>query len=498
MATKLDIKKVTFGRSSAEREEDKLDQYFISTRSYFNAKRENSRKLFYIGHRGCGKSALFTQLQNDFSANQNGIIIDIKPSEYSYEIFRKMQHSFYDIKTAYSIAWEFTLTVQIFIEIANYFEKHPHVKKNRDNFSVINEYLIKHDYKEENRTLKLFLDYLKKVASAKLKVKYKGAEFEAKFNPNETPEKELVSLLQIEDILLPKRAMRDILLTHPLYIFLDELDTGWDNSDEAKNYVNGLFEAVYRLSSITNLFPFVSLRQDMYNNIFDSLTNAEKIREDIEKLTWDKKMLRHLIAKRILINYPIGERESISYEEAINTVFDLDALDYIISSTLHRPREIIEFCNKCIEEYINDFQFHYDFDRKIDKKLVKEVRVEFSINRLQDICKEYQYEFPNIREILFSFENNNVFYTKADFFEELDSSILKLIEKTGEDEWLKKINLDSAKLFEILFRIGFVKIFIQNENQYLAAYETTIFDFKNVEKLRIHDVFVDALKCNHQ
>ena len=457
---KLDIKNITFGRSSAERENDRLEQYFISTRSYIGAKRERSRKLFYIGHRGCGKSALFKQLQNDFEENSDNIIIDIKPSEYSYEIFKKMQHSFFDIKTAYALAWELTLTMQIFIEIVAYFERHLNIKKNRDNANIIHQYLVKHNYKDENRTLKLFLDYLKKVANAKLKVKYKGAEFEAKLNSNETPEKELVSLLQIEDILTPKRAMKDILLSHKVYIFLDELDTGWDNTDEAKNYINGLFEAVYKLSSITNIFPFVSLRQDMYNNIFGSLRNAEKIREDIEKLTWDKKMLTHLIAKRIIANLPIAERENISYDEAISSVFDAGALEYIIASTLHRPREVIEFCNKCVDEYANDYYLHYDFERKIDKKLVKEVRVEFSINRLQDICKEYENEFPEIQEILYHFENKNAFYNKKDFLNELDVSILKFIQHCKKTEWISSIELNSNKLFEILFKIGFIKVYV--------------------------------------
>jgi hypothetical protein len=445
---KLDIKKITFGRSAAEREEDKLEQYFISTRSYLNAKRDNSRKLFYVGHRGCGKSALFNQLQNDFIENTNSIIIDIKPSEYSYEIFRNLEHSFYNVKTAYAIAWEFTLTIQVLIETANYFKKHLYIKRNRDNANIITEYLVKHNYIEEKRTLKIFLDYLKRVANAKLKLKFKGAELEASLNPFNAPEKELISLLQIEDILRPKRALGEILVSHPVYIFLDELDTGWDNSDEAKNYINGLFEAVYSLSSTANLFPFVSLRQDMYNNIFDTLSNAEKFREDIERLTWDKKMLRNLIAKRVLANYPIAEREGITYDQAIDAVFENDTLDYIISSTLHRPREIIEFCNKCIDEYISDYQLNYDSERKIDKNLVKEVRVEFSSNRLLDISKEYQFEFPNIKDILYCFEHKDVFYKKSDFIKLLDEGILRLIEQNGEEEWLKKINLNSESLFK--------------------------------------------------
>jgi ribosomal protein L17 len=406
-----------------------------------------------------------------------------------------MEHSFHNVRTTYAIAWEFTLLIQIMVEVSNYFKQNSHIKKNRDNALTITDYLIKHNYLNESRNLKVFFEYLRKIVDAKLSVKFKIVELEANIKAGNAAEKKLISLLHLEDIVLPKRALREILVSHPVFIFLDELDTGWDNSNEAKNYVNGLFDAVYSLSSIQNLNVFVSLRQDMYNNLLESLTNAEKIREDIEKLQWDKKNLKAVITKRILSSLTPEESAAIENHDVIDYVFDKNMLDYIIDHTLHRPREIIEFCNKSLEEYINTYNLHYDPTKKISKEIIDTILPEFSNNRILDICKEYQFEFPHIKEILFAFEHGQEYYSKKEFVRILENGVLKLMEKYGEADWIKQVDMNSTEIMEILFRIGFIKIFIPSEENYFAAYETSILDFDTIEKVKINDVFVTALKC---
>ena len=57
-------------------------------------KTKEKEKLFYIAHRGSGKSALFSQLNYEYSEKKNNILVQINPSEYSYETFTKIKHSF--------------------------------------------------------------------------------------------------------------------------------------------------------------------------------------------------------------------------------------------------------------------------------------------------------------------------------------------------------------------------------------------------------------------
>jgi hypothetical protein len=406
-----------------------------------------------------------------------------------------MKHSFQNVRTTYSIAWEYTLLIQVMVEISNFFKNNSNIKTNRENAKIITDFLVKKNYFEESKSIKVFFDYLHKIVDAKVKVNFKVVEVEANIKAREAEEKKLINLLHFNDITSQKRALKEILQSYPVYIFLDELDTGWDNSDEAKNYIDGLFSAVYSLSSIQNFNIFVSLRQDMYNNLIESLTNAEKIREDIEKLYWDKRFLNAVIAKRVLSCLSETERIGLSNDDIINSVFEEGVLDYIIEYTLKRPREVIELCNKSQEEYINLYRIDFNSQRKITEDIVNTVLSDFSNNRIFDICKEYQYEFPKIKEILFAFENGNEYYDKQTFISIIDDGILSLIEKYGEIDWIKEIDFDSIQVMEILFRIGFIKIFVPKDNEYLAIYETTILDFDKISKVKINNVFVSALRC---
>jgi hypothetical protein len=490
----MNINSISFGNPDANNEEKQLQNYFISTRAYLNAKRDIDKKIFYVGYRGAGKSALFNQLISDYQEDKNAIVIDINPKEFSYNVFKDMKHSFHNVKTTYSIAWEYTLLIQAFIEVSRYFKNNPNFKKNRENIEIISEYLIKNNYLENTKNLDIFFEYLRKIVDAKLKINFKVFEFEAGLKSSIENEKKLINLLHIGDLNLPKNALKKILVSHPIHMFLDELDTGWDNTEESKNYINGLFEAVYSLRSIDGMNVYVSLRQDMYNNLIESLTNAEKIRPDIEKLNWDKRSITNVIGKRILHSIPKEVSESLSFENAVDCVFEKGVFDYLISNTLQRPREVIEFCKKAHEEYVNRYISHYNSTKKIDKEIIEYVLPEFSINRLSDLCMEYQFEYPHLKTIFYSFEHLNAVFCKNDFLSELEVAILKVLEKNGELEWLKSINCNANELFEILFKVGFIKVFIPNEKSYLAVYETNILDFERIEKVQINDVFTIALK----
>ena len=247
----------------------------------------------------------------------------------------------------------------------------------------------------------------------------------------------------------------------------------------------------------------------MYSNLLESLADAEKIREDIETLYWDKKWLKSLIAARISSGIPVElSKEYNTDEEKLSLVFEklpekfrnrndeseeITTLDYIIEHTLYRPREVIELCNLAHEEYIRSSHLHKS--ERISINIIKEVEEKFSAARLIDFCKEYQYEYPNLIDYLKSFENEKEYYNKKEFLEKLENLILSSPRSLDGVRWIKELEFDAEKLFKILFEIGFIKFFIPNKNQYLACYQTNILDFSKVEKIKINDIFCPALKC---
>jgi hypothetical protein len=195
-------------------------------------------------------------------------------------------------------------------------------------------------------------------------------------------------------------------VSHPVYIFIDELDTGWNDSKEAQNFIFGLFYAVRELKKLQNVTVFIFLRSDMYYNLRSILPDPEKMRDDIERFSWNPKTLRTLIGNRILAYWPTDELKDATIEEAISTVFEEHVLNYIILHSLHRPREIIQFCNETLDAFrllvLDTGRLRDGLPAKIALDVAKSIQPTFSANRFDDLCIEYKDQYPGLRELLSS------------------------------------------------------------------------------------------------
>jgi hypothetical protein len=298
----------------------------------------------------------------------------------------------------------------------------------------------------------------------------------------------------MKDIQPAIAALRRLFNTYRLYLFIDELDTGWDNSDEAKNFLNGLFSAVNRLKEEKGVIIYLSLRQDMYNNLPSIFNDTEKIRDEIEELYWNKESLKALIGLRLMNFLPSDRTKNITYREAIDLVFEEGALDYIIDHTLYRPREVITYCNSALSMYKKTL-FGSNFGTgKINKDILVAVENSFSTNRLNEISQEHSFQYPKIKFVCFAFENNNAFYTVDEFSDILNNCIIEASEKYGHDYWALKYLDSTEKLIKILFEIGFIKIYSDHFNRYMSYYEVNFQTMKNIEKINIHPIFHSVLK----
>ena len=431
MIEDINIREIYFGKSKAESEIKQLNSYFVTTSPYLNAKDDRKRKLFYIAHRGSGKSALFNQLSFELSSKKCNIIVPISPMEYSYETFTNLKHSFLDVKASYSLAWEYTLIVQLFQTTSKYFKENPNIKKNRINIKVINDFLLKNKFRDSQTKLELFLDFLSRIDITKLNIKYKGL----KISPegDKSAARKLVSLYNLEEIREPLKALNQITSQHPIYIFIDELDTGWNNTKEARNFISGLITSSIKVNNLSGITVFLSLRQDMYNNLSSAFSDTEKIRAEIEFIEWDKDSLIAIICNRIKNNQEvkgkINHLDYVSNNEILSLVFENGAFEYLITGTLNRPREVIHYCNLCIEEYTRSYFPKRLVGKKINKEIIDIVSKRFSKDRYVDFCAEFNHEFPEIKSFLDNFEGSYLEYPKDAFLNKLEECILYFDEK---------------------------------------------------------------------
>jgi len=322
---KFSLIDIYFGESIAEQEKNDLPKYFLTTNAFLNAKDNKRKKLFYIGHRGSGKSALFQVLLHDFNLDKKRINIEIKPLEFSYEAFQKINHNFNDIKFAYSNAWVFTLFIELFKETVNYFRSNSNLKRNRESAELINKFLISNNFILEEDKLSLLIDYLEKISLEKNQLTFDARKINKKNSIGST----LSKILNYSDLNRPINALKEIANSHPISIFIDELDTGWNNTKESKHFISGLISAAMQLNCIENINVYLSLRKDMYDNLADVFYDTEKIRDNVEFIEWSKVRLKNLINKRLLDNQSIADflkSNQLVDSKAIDLVFEPDAV----------------------------------------------------------------------------------------------------------------------------------------------------------------------------
>jgi hypothetical protein len=150
---------------------------------------------------------------------------------------------------------------------------------------------------------------------------------------------------------------------------------------------------------------------------------------------------------------------------------------------------------------LNKFSNQISVDRTIDKPnmdTVKSVEHDVSRNRLDDMCREYEHQYPGLHFFLSFFENKQVAYSMDNFKIRLEDAMLRSIDSLGANSWLGECfsaAKPAAKLIEILFEIGFIKLYSAKDDKHLAYYEGSFLNFESVPRVKIHDVFVSALKC---
>ena len=69
-------------------------------------------------------------------------------------------------------------------------------------------------------------------------------------------------------------------------VLVDELDRGWDSSEDARAFVSGLFQACVSMNEVRpNLRVYVSLRQELYDDIPALYEDAQKYRDLLETIS---------------------------------------------------------------------------------------------------------------------------------------------------------------------------------------------------------------------
>jgi hypothetical protein len=433
------LSKVDFGAPAAERDIERgLDEYFVESEAYNRVKAGTKRIL--IGGRGIGKSAMF-QILARRERDNGSYVIELSPEDYSYELLTQTMASeargSWAKHGAYAAAWKYLIYVLIMKEIS--------IRRIRLGMGAggqIYKYIRDHHANQQASKLAALVSYLKRMEGFKI------GRYEASVRA-----RELEKLYKLEEInhLLP--ALKEVAHRRRVIVLVDELDRGWDSSEDARAFVAGLFQACISVNSLhENLRVYMSLRRELYEEIPELYEDAQKYRDLIETIRWNSTSLLKLIANRIRHSLPAlaDHNDQACWDALFSTAPGGGSFRYMIDRTLYRPREIIQFCTLALE-CARDSQATVP----LRHAAVREAEYPYSRERTRDIAAEYRFQYPGLLSILEAFRGKKSIFSRDD----IELLCLELITRElptyGTAGWLDACGPES--LVEILWNTGFLR-----------------------------------------
>jgi hypothetical protein len=472
---------ISLGAPAAERDIERgLEHYFVESDAFRRVL--SGETTVVLGNRGAGKSAIFQMLARRSRA-KGARVIELAPDDYSYEMLRRTMHSEAEGSWAkygaYAAAWKYTLLVLTMKELCK-----RQVRSQNASEAAIRKYIREHHHHPDMGTLWALTSYLKRLEG------FKVGSYEAQLKV-----KELERLYKLDEIqhLIPhlKAALED----QRVIVVIDELDKGWDSSEDAQAFITGLFQACVSLNRLSpHLRAYISLRQELYDNTPSLYEDAQKYRDLIETIYWTEAELQGLIARRL--RYSVPRLAEASDARCWRTLFasTMDgepggSFRYIVDRTLHRPREMILFSAQCL---------HTAALRgsalPMDQATITAAELEYSRGRTHDVAAEQRFQYPDLLSVFEAFRGMPDTMERAELeFVALEVLAGELVVGPRARHWLAEHDEDA--LIEVLWRVGFLEAEVTRRpfsdvgRAYVPYHQCTNLNIRNVCRFRIHPMF---------
>jgi hypothetical protein len=477
----MNLSQLSFGAPAAERDIQRgLVGYFVESETYHRVAR--GEKTIVLGNRGTGKSAIFKVLA-ERERESGASVIELRPEDYSYEMLAQMLRSeaqgSWAKHGAFAAAWKYLVLILIMKDLT-----HSGPRFKRGDAARIYKYLRDNHGDFQGNLAAILISYLKRLEGIKV------GNYEASVKT-----RELARLYKLEELepLLP--ALKGILEQRRVLVFVDELDRGWDASEDAQAFVAGIFQAAISLNELSSrLTVYVSLRQELYDSIPVLYEDAQKYRDIIEIIRWNESSLLSVIGRRI--RHTLPELEGKSDDVCWSTIFSeilqyrrAKSFNYMVDRTLYRPREIIQFCTDALEESQRAKA------SQIDYSVISRAELRYSEARTQDIAAEYRFQYPGLLSVFEVFRGRHYLMERSQL-EEICLGILTREHPTDlSARWLE--NQDHDLLIEILWRVGFLraravgglKALRRSGSSYVGPHQVSFLNLRTIQRFQVHPMF---------
>lgn len=420
-------------------QDSRLFDYFVRTKEFEDA--VEARRTIFIGRRGSGKSANFQAIKEELRQRPGIVTSEIAPDDFELERisdFLERGYSLTNQRYVFQNVWNYVIVTELLKSL----------DQDTDKLYLSPDDTLRsnlHQYYESNRQL-LGLDFGTRVISVLTDY--------ANSVPENTVEKPLV------DSEAAIKSLRDYQIARQLkafadreditfFVVADDLDKHWrPDTRQSIDLLVGLIAEADRLQRFFGacLKVVMFLREDIYDVLAQYDDDLPK--RSFLRMEWTPANLKHLVAERLASAAGQGNEDDESTWTIIfpHEVNGNPASDYILSRALPRPRDILDFCQKSID------QAQRNGHSVVTEQDILDGEAAFSESLFWSVATEFRGLYPNLENVLIEFAGANERLRWDDFEGIAEKAIVP--NKEFIDAWIGTEDTDPQSLAEILFRVG--------------------------------------------
>lgn len=293
-----------------------------------------------------------------------------------------------------------------------------------------------------------------------------------------------------------KALITNFLKTKTITVYVDDLDRGWEARKQDINRISALLNALRDLCRENKGLRFkLSLRTDVYFLVRTSDESTDKVEGSVVWFAWSNHEILALLAKRIetfygrtVDEYSLLARPQREIAKLLLPVMEplftgkgkwanVPIHQVLMSVVRKRPRDLVKLCT------LSARKAHDAHRSKISTEDFQQILEEYSQGRIQDTINEFKSELPEVGRLILNMKPNRIERKASAGYVYKTDALLKKIEdicQLGKFTFRNGTVADPKDLALFLYKINFLtarKVLSDGEinrryfeeNRYLSA-----------------------------
>lgn len=480
-----------------------LENCFIEKEEYNILKsfddQENKTKRILVGRTGSGKTAILRILKNQVPLyDQTELAAETTVFDYikNNKFIMELLNNSVDLKIFFKALWNHVILVKILKLL----------KENQSFFMALkskNKEMSK--YVDKYGDIFFMDDVLNKITET-FQNDLEGSVSNKLFSLKGLHNEEVIQEMQgktnayvNKELLSQQRKIIEYLHTSfkwdkqkKIFITIDDLDKSWLTDLSIKySFIDSLLESIKDFLNLSKLKIIISIRTDILEGVYkNSFRQKEKDLSLILPIEWTRQEIKKLLDRRI--NYLLKDKYRTTRIATLDDIFNFqvkkqNAIDYIIDRTMMRPRDAIDFVNKCFQAA--------EGKTSISEDNVITAENFFFTSRKEALRDEWKALYPGVEQYInvilkfvskqtFKLSHINVNKAKDEIMscdDVNDAIVLKALD--NKEDFVEE-------LLQVLFEIGVIGLKISKDNIIYSNFKKRHLDVSDFNKeFFVHPLF---------